>query len=208
MPGTLVLRCAVDLDAAALVERDAGLGKAEPVGEGRRPVAISTTSASIVSAAPPLTGSKVTRRALLGLGDAGDLGAELEVEALLGEHALELLGDLAVHAAEDRVEIFDHGDLGAEPRPDRAELEPDDAAADHDQGRRHLVQLQRAGRRHDHLLVDLDLDAGNAGDIRAGGDDDVLRLDLLDLAVLAGHRRPCRRRPPCRCRGRNRSCSS
>ena len=39
--------------------------------------------------------------ALAGLRDAGDLGAELELDALLGQHALELLGHFAVHAAED-----------------------------------------------------------------------------------------------------------
>ena len=50
----------VDLDAAALVQRDARLGKAEPSLKALRPVATSTTSASIVSASPPLTGSKVT----------------------------------------------------------------------------------------------------------------------------------------------------
>ena len=62
--------------------------------------------------------------------------------------------DLAVHAGQDAVEEFDHRHLGAEPPPHRAELEPDDAGADHQQLLRHLVERQRAGRRDDPLLVD------------------------------------------------------
>ena len=46
------------------------------------------------------------------------------------QDALELTADLAVHAGQDAVEEFDDGDLRAQPPPDRAELEPDDAGAD------------------------------------------------------------------------------
>jgi hypothetical protein len=126
--------------------------------------------------------------ALSGFLHPGHLGAELELHALLGENPLELLGDVAVHAAEDRVEILDHGHLGAEPRPDRAHFQPDDAAADHDEMARHLVERDRARRRHDHLLVDIHLHAGNARDIGTGGDHDVLGFEFLGLAVVAGHR--------------------
>src|SRR5690606_35302906 len=94
--------------------------------------------------------------------------------------------DFAIHAAEHRVEIFDHGDLGAEPRPDRAQFQPDDTAANDDHAGRHLFERDAASGGDDDLLVDLDLDAGNAGDIRAGGDDDVLRLDHLFLALVIG----------------------
>src|SRR5690606_13571616 len=105
---------------------------------------------------------------------------------LLGQHALELAGDLAVHAAQDAVEELDNGDFGAEPRPDGAELQPDDAAADHHHARRDPGQIERAGGGDDDLLVERHLDAGNARRFRAGGDDDVLRLDIPGLAVLAG----------------------
>ena len=145
----------------------------------------STTSASSVSG--------VAARGRLDLGDqrlargvdAGDLGAELERKALLFEDALELLGDFAVHARQNAIEKFHHGDLRAEPVPHRAEFEPDHAGADDQQFPRHLVERQRAGRRHDALLVDLD--ALQPRDIGAGGDDDVLGLDHLRLAVAARH---------------------
>ena len=48
-----------------------------------------------------------------------------------------------------------------------------------------LAKFERAGRRHDALLVDLD--AGKPRDIGAGGDDDVLRLQRLRLAVVGFH---------------------
>ena len=126
--------------------------------------------------------------ALAGFLDARHLGAELEIHPLLGEDPLELLGDLAVHAAQDLVEILDHRHLGAEPAPDRAHFQPDDAAADDNDVPGHLVERDGAGRGHDHLLVDIDLDARNAGDVRTGGDHDVLGFQFLGLAVIAGHR--------------------
>ena len=49
------------------------------------------------------------------------------------EDALELLGDVDVHAGQDAVEELDDGHLRAEAAPDRAELEADDAGADDDQ---------------------------------------------------------------------------
>ena len=91
--------------------------------------------------------------------------------------------DLEVHAGQDAVEELDDGDLRAEAALDRAELEADDAGADDQQPLRHLVELERAGRGDDDLLVDLD--AGQRVDVGAGGDDDVLRLDDLVRAVLA-----------------------
>ena len=114
--------------------------------------------------------------------DARHLGAEAERKALLLENALALLGDLAVHAGQDAVEELDDRHLGAEPPPDRADLQPDDAGADDEQPLRHALQLQRAGRGDDPLLVDLD--AGERRRIGAGGDDDRLRLERLLAAVL------------------------
>ena len=135
-----------------------------------------------------------------------DLVAEMELEALLLQHALELLGDLAVHAGQDAVEELDHRHLGAEPPPDRAELEADDAGADDDELLRRLGERERAGRGDDGLLVDLD--AGQARDVGAGGDDDRLGLEGRLVAVgaldddLAGRARCGPRRRP------SRSCSS
>ena len=152
---------------------------------GTRPIATSTTSASIVSTAPPAAGSTLAFRVLPDVSIAGDLGREFECHALLGQDALELLADFGIHAGQDAVEEFDDDDLRAEAAPHRAELQPDHAGADHEKLRRHLRERERAGRRHDARLVDLD--ALQARDIRAGRDDDVLRLDGLRLAVRAGH---------------------
>ena len=129
MPGTLVLIVLVGDHAAALVELDADLvqpkalgvrtaadGDQHDIGFERlarrrpRPARPSTVSAPLLRSTP------------------ATLVAELEVHALLCEHALELLGDLAVHARHDAVEEFDHGHLArraaATPSPVRARSTP------------------------------------------------------------------------------------
>ena len=55
------------------------------------------------------------------------------------------LRDLAIHARQDAVQKFDDDDFRAEPAPDRAELEPDDAGADDEKLLRHL--RERRARR-------------------------------------------------------------
>ena len=94
-------------------------------------------------------------------------------------------GDLAIHARQDAIEKFHDGDLCAEPLPYRAELQPDHAGADDQQARRHLVERQRTGRRHDVPLVDLD--PFQLRNVRAGGNHDIFGLNSLRLAVAAGN---------------------
>ena len=112
--------------------------------------------------------------------DAGDLGGELERDALLLQQPMELPRDLAVDARQDVIEKFDDRDLRAEPPPYRAQLKPDNAAADDQKLLRHFGQVERAGRGHDALLVDVD--AVKTRHVRAGGDDDILGLERLRLA--------------------------
>ena len=50
---------------------------------------------------------------------------------------------------------------------------------------RHLIEQQRAGRRHDALFIDRD--AAQSGHIGTGGDDDGFRVQRLCLAVVALH---------------------
>ena len=100
--------------------------------------------------------------------------------------ALELAADLAVHAGQDAVEELDHGHLGAEPTPHRAELEPDHAAADDEEALRHLVQNASAPV-EDTMRLLVDLDAAQPGHVRAGGDDDCLAFDGLAVAVGGLH---------------------
>ena len=149
---------------------------------GRRPIDTRTTSASIVEASPPAAGSTVRTTlppfffsALVTLVEVPD------VEALLLEDLRAFLADLAVHAGQDLVEKLDDDDLGAEPPPDRAELQPDHAAADHHHRLGHLVELERGGGIEDDLMIDLD--AGQRRDAGAGGDDEILRLVALAADV-------------------------
>jgi hypothetical protein len=145
-------------------------------------MATRTTSASSVSALPPAAGSRVSVRLFC----ACHLGAEAEGHTLLSQDALELLGDLAVHAGHDAIEELDDRDLGAEAAPHRPHLQPDIAAADHHQVARHLRQRQRAGRSDDLLFVDLD--ARQRHHLGARGDDDVLGLNRLSAGAIGRDR--------------------
>ena len=124
--------------------------------------------------------------------DRRDLRRQFEGKTLLLQHAVELVGDLAIDAGQNVIEEFDDRHLGAEPPPHRAELEPDDAGADDEKLLRHLGEIERAGRRHDALFVDVD--AGQPRHVRASGNDDVLGFERLRLAVVGLHLDLARRR--------------
>ncbi len=62
---------------------------------------------------------------------AGNLGAHPDVEALALEVPHSFLRDLLIGRGQERLERFEHDDFRAEPAPDAAELEPDDAGPDH-----------------------------------------------------------------------------
>ena len=115
------------------------------------------------------------RLAVLGL-DARNRRTHGEFQTLFGQNALELLLYLAVHAGGDHVEVFDHGDIAAQSRIDRAELEPDHARADHHHRGGDLAQSQRAGRIDDDARVIVHRHALERRRHRTGRDDDVLGL--------------------------------
>ena len=71
---------------------------------------------------------------------------EFEFDALLGKDALRLLGDFAVSAGQDAVEVFDNRDFRPKTPPDGAEFKTDDTGADDDHLLRHGLERQRAGR--------------------------------------------------------------
>ncbi len=126
---------------------------------------------------------------------AGHLGAGVQLEALLGEDPRRLADHVGIVAGEDRGRVLDHGDRRAEPAPDRAELEADHAAADHDEVPGHLGDAQRADVREDALLVEPE--ERQLHRHGAGGDDHVARpvgghgaVEGLHLDRVAGLERP------------------
>src|SRR5581483_161496 len=175
----------VDLHAAAIVERNARLLQTEPF---RIRDAADRNQHDIglkLFRGPARRRLDLRYEGFARSVDSRDLGPELERKALLLKDALKLLGDLAVHSGQDAIKEFHDRHLRTEPVPDRAELKPDHAGADDQQLSRYLLERERAGRRYDSLLVDLD--ALQLRDIRAGGKDNVLRLDDLRLAVGGGN---------------------
>ena len=171
----------IGLDLTARVQLQANLVEAEALGVG------TTTDRHQDDVRFDLlgfaTGGRFDRQGHARLADfgAGHLGAELIFEALLLEDLVGFLADFAVHAGQDLVEIFDHGHLGAQALPHRTQFQTDDATADDDQMARNLVQFQRAGRIDDLAACIVHGHAGQRGDRRTGGDDDVLRRHLLAI---------------------------
>ncbi len=154
---------------------------------GRRPVATRTTSASSVCAIAAGDGLEGDGGAALRLVDGGDFRGQQELEALLFENALKLLGDFKVHSRQDPVEILDDGHLRAQTLPHRSKLQPDHAGADHDEPGGNLLQRDAARGCDDRLLVEIDLHARRRRRFGARGDDDVARLQRCDGAVIGDH---------------------
>ncbi len=74
-----------------------------------------------------------------------------------------------------------HRHLGAEAGVHRSHFEPDHAAANHDHVLGHFADVQGLGAGDDALLVLGD--ERQHGGLGAGGDDDVLGLNLLGFAA-------------------------
>ena len=183
--GDIGAQMRVDDNAAAIVPLDAGRVETEAVGKRHAPDRHQHAVGFDRLRRPAGCGLDLHLERFAGGVDAGDLRCELEGDALLLQHPVELPRHLAVDAGQDVIEKFDDHHLGAEPPPHRAELEPDDAGADDEQLLRHFGEVERPGRGHHALFIDVD--AVEAGDVRAGSDDDVLRLQRLRLAVGGFH---------------------
>ncbi len=172
MPCVSVLKRPSTTNEPALVDLDLDRAEAKPVGVGPAPDRQQH----------PVTGDGVLaldgyRRALLGRLGAGHAGTQHELETLLLERLQRLAGELGVHAGEDPVEVFQHRHPGAEPAPYRAQLEANVAGADHHQVLGHLRIRERFGAGADAVAIGLD--PRQSGHRRAGGDHDVLGLELL-----------------------------
>ena len=170
-------------------------------------MATSTTSASSVSAAPPAAGSTETFSALPFFSTAATLLDRRKVKPWRVSRRWVVLGDLAVHAGQDAVEELDHRHLGAEPPPDRAEFQPDDAGADDHQARRHL--RQRRARRWRRRCA-----PRRSSTPRSGAESEpvamtiAFRLQRLRLALVGRHGDLAGRGDGAGARDRRRSCSS
>ncbi len=130
---------------------------------GRRPTA--TRIASKRSCRGSLSLGALPRSVTVSPSAAGlDLlhfGSDQDRFVAATDAALEHLDQIGVGAGHQSIEQLDHGHLGAQRVVDGGELEPDDAAADHQQPLRDLAQLERRGRvPHARIVVG---DAGDAG---------------------------------------------
>ena len=123
--------------------------------------------------------------AIAGVGGAGDLVRELELDAAALEGLAEFGGDLGVLVGHQPRQVLDDGHLGAERVIEGRELDADGAGADHDQ----RLRLRRQGHRlavlDDALAVEGD--AGQRLGAGAGGEDDVARAERARAASVQRH---------------------
>ena len=112
----------------------------------------------------------------------GQLGPELDVQALLLEFAGGDLGHFGVGSCQEGRGGFQDGDFSAQALPHAAQFQADHTGTDHAQALRGFGEVQRADVVHDVLAVELgkrQLDR-----IRTGGDDHVGALQLDGAAVV------------------------
>ena len=106
----------------------------------------------------------------------GDASVQAELEALFFKEFTGLFGDFGIHAREDAVEKFEDDDFGAEPIPNRTQLEADVTGADDDQSFGDGRIRQGFGAGADAVAVEGD--AGQGCGFTAGGEEDVFGFEL------------------------------
>ncbi|EKE16659.1 MAG: hypothetical protein ACD_10C00868G0001 [uncultured bacterium] len=125
--------------------------------------------------------------------DVTNLDTHLDVQTLLGEQLVGLLGHINIGRGEEIRHGFKDGDFGTNTTPDRTHFQTDDASTDNGQLLRHGFLIQRAFIIHDDFLVDRQV--WQVTGLGTGSDNDLLgehlfstNLDLPELAFLA-HKR-------------------
>jgi hypothetical protein len=106
----------------------------------------------------------------------GDPRVDLDLQSLFGEQAGQQAHDIVVVAGGDLREELDHGHVGAEAGPDRAEFESDGAAADYHETRWHSVECDCVIRGNYGLAVKRE--KREFGRDRSGGENDVFGGNL------------------------------
>jgi hypothetical protein len=120
-----------------------------------------------------------------------DAGRGQDRHPLLLERLLQMRGDVLVLHRHHAIEHLDDGHVRAHVVVEAGELHADRTRSDDQQPGRHLGRRHRRPVRPDPLAVGLG--EGQVAGAGAGGDDDVLRLDIGLLAVLARHGQLARR---------------
>src|SRR5688572_10640857 len=169
----------VDLDEAALVERDLDVGTKQARRDGP---AANRDDEGVDGQLLGGAARFVTNLDGVAVdGSAHDFRSEANVELLPLEMAQRFLRDLLIGHRQERLERFQDDDLGTEPFPDRAELETDDTGADDAEAFRDVVERERARRVDDALAIELrDRQLDRRGPRR---EHYVLRFESLDAGV-------------------------
>ncbi len=132
-----------------------------------------------VDSATFATGRETHLQRTVLLGDLGDLAVGVDLTAQTRQMLRVHGNEVGIDHRQDLRQHLEHRDLAAEGREHRRELHPYDATADHRQAAWDLLELEEL------VGVDGQLSAGqrDASHRGPGGDDDVLRLQLVTAHV-------------------------
>src|SRR5690625_395508 len=170
----------IDLHAAAFVGLDTHVVESQPLG-----VRLAPDRHQYVACLDRLALLQFNHGPAIPAAGAGHPGTQPELDALPLEDLQRLAGELGVHAGQDAVHVLQDRHPGAQPGPDRAELETDVARAYHHQVLGDLLEGERLRGRDDPLAVQFDSRQG--GNARAGSNNYVPGLQLGALAILGVH---------------------
>src|SRR5437762_2903923 len=106
----------------------------------------------------------------------------MKLHPLCGEDALEPVRNFEVETHSDAREKLKNCDFGAEPAPDRAELEADRAGADDEQFCRRSFKRERLRTADDNVAIEWH--AWEVDRHAAGRDDDMISGDFGRFAVV------------------------
>ena len=115
---------------------------------------------------------------------AGHASAQLDVQTLFGQGFQGFLGHCGVSSQQERVQGFEHSDLGTQAGPDRTQFQADHASADHAQTLGNCLEFQGAGRINDDFLVNRCW--WNVDRTRTWSQDHVFGFDDFDRTVRLG----------------------
>ena len=105
----------------------------------------------------------------------GDAGLEVKLQTLLAQALVQERTHFDVRHRNDPREELEDGDLGSQTSPDRAQLQPDVAGADHDEMLGDAVEAKRFGRADDRRAVERE--EREADRLAAAGHQDVRGLE-------------------------------
>lgn len=97
-----------------------------------------------------------------------------------------MIRKLEVNREKKIVEILKESKFREKERKEGKKIKEDKEKEKKDKDERKIVEGERKGRGKDEIIVNIKIEERNEREIRKGGDDDVIWLDLIKIEILRG----------------------